>query len=121
MRTSFFTTTLCLGALVSMSAGAGELASAPLSGLGGNDCRCTIVSLSNKTHEVIIEVLNGFGGVLNDERVTIEPGATRNLSGVCGDNNPNYCRVSGKFPRKKFRGVYCVTASTTEGICVPLE
>ena len=121
MRIILLTTALCLGALVSVSSGAADLASAALMGVGGNSCRCTIVSLSNKTHELTIEHVDTNGNIVDVTERTIEPGRPATLTGTCGSNSPNYCRVSGKFPRKKFRGAYCVTASTTEGICVPLE
>ena len=121
VRIVLFMTVLCIATLISTSSGAAELTSAPLSAVTPNSCSCYVMSVSNKTHELTVEHLDRSGEVFASNDVTIAPGFAIERSFGCGINNPNYCRVSGKFPRKKLRGVYCVTASTTEGICVPLE
>lgn len=103
--------------------GAAEISSAALSALGPDACFCRITNAGRRaTGRVTVEIINRTGAVQVTEEIdSIAAGFTISVSGSCGINNPNRCRISGRFSKSKVHAIYCVTESTTVGICVPLR
>ena len=76
---------------------------------------------STKNIDVTVEVIDTLGTVVVSSMVTVGPGRSGLVNDtVCGSNNPHFGRITGSFSKSKVRAVYCVTTSSTQGLCGPV-
>jgi hypothetical protein len=118
MRASFV---LVAVLLAGVPGHAGELVSAPLSSLGGDNVSCSLTNGSSRTIDATVEFVDTFGQPLTSTDVTVGPGRPRDVAGPTGTNNPNFCRIRGRFSKRKVHAVFCNLFATDQGVCVPLQ
>jgi hypothetical protein len=116
IRTAFLILAIALGVAATSTAQAGQLVTSVLTANSGldDDYVCTTLNTGRKEITVFVEIFNASTGVaIRSSERTIAVGEASSVIETDTNVSTAYCKVSGKFSKKKVKLTFCVRPDGT--------